>query len=117
MHGLKCWQMATCGFLTGKLELGQGIRTAIAQVAAEELNMPIESVEVILAETGRTPNEGYTVGSGSIEQSAMAVRYASAAARKKLLQLAANKLDNPVEQLSIEHGKVGKKSGSHTSYI
>jgi len=77
---------------TGKLELGQGIRTAIAQVAAEELNMPIESVEVVLAETGRTPDEGYTAGSGSIEGSTMAVRYASATARKILLQLAANKL-------------------------
>ncbi len=100
--------------LTGKLELGQGIRTAIAQVAAEELDMPMANVEVILAETGRTPDEGYTAGSGSIEQSAMAVRYASAAARKILLQLAANKLDTPIEQLSIENGKVGKKSGNHT---
>jgi CO/xanthine dehydrogenase Mo-binding subunit len=67
-----------------------------------------------LAETGRTPDEGYTAGSGSIEGSAMAVRYASAAAKKILLQLAANKLDTPVEQLSIENGKIGKKSGSHT---
>ena len=73
---------------TGKVELGQGIRTAIAQVAAEELDLAMENVEVVLAETGRTPNEGYTVGSGSIEQSAMSVRYASAAARKKLLELA-----------------------------
>ena len=92
---------------TGKVELGQGIRTAIAQVAAEELDLAMESVEVVLAETGRTPNEGYTVGSGSIEQSAMAVRYASAAAREKLLQLAARKLNVPTEQLSIDNGKVG----------
>src|SRR5215471_777473 len=99
---------------TGKLELGQGIRTAIAQVAAEELDMPMKNVEVILAETQRTPDEGYTAGSGSIEGSAMAVRYASAAARKILLQLAANKLDTPVEQLSIENGKIGKRSGSHS---
>jgi nicotinate dehydrogenase subunit B len=58
---------------TGKLELGQGIGTAIAQVAAEELDLDMNKVEVVLADTLRTPNEGYTVGSGSIEQSAMAV--------------------------------------------
>ena len=45
---------------TGKLELGQGIRTAIAQVAAEELDMEIKQVEVKLVETGVTPDEGYT---------------------------------------------------------
>ncbi len=97
---------------TGKLELGQGIRTAIAQVAAEELDLSMESVEVLLAETGRTPDEGYTAGSGSIEQSAMAVRYASAAARAKLLEMAARKLDVPAEQLNINNGKVGTKSGA-----
>jgi len=67
--------------LTGKLELGQGIRTAVAQVAAEELDMEMSQVEVVLAETGRTPNEGYTAGSGSIESSAMSIRTAAAAAR------------------------------------
>ena len=65
---------------TGKMELGQGIRTAIAQVAAEELDMNIAQVEIVLADTSRTPDEGYTAGSGSMEQSAMAVRYADAAA-------------------------------------
>ena len=68
---------------TGKIELGQGIRTAIAQVAAEELDIAIENTEVVVADTGRTPDEGYTAGSFSIEQSAMAVRYAAAAARRK----------------------------------
>ncbi|MGH7239692.1 MAG: molybdopterin cofactor-binding domain-containing protein, partial [Candidatus Saccharimonadales bacterium] len=53
--------------LTGKMELGQGIRTAIAQVAAEELNLKMGNVVVILAETGVTPDEGYTAGSASIE--------------------------------------------------
>src|SRR6185436_17512731 len=53
--------------LTGKIELGQGIRTAVAQVAAEELDMPMSLVEVVLADTGRTPDEGYTAGSASIE--------------------------------------------------
>lgn len=97
---------------TGKLELGQGIRTAIAQVAAEELFLPVSSVEVMLAETGRTPNEGYTAGSGSIEHSAMAVRYAAAAARQKLLELAAVKLRTPVDALHMANGKVSARSGN-----
>ena len=96
---------------TGKSELGQGIRTAIAQVAAEELDLEMENVEVILADTERTPNEGYTVGSGSIEQSAMAVRFASAAARMKLVQLASKKLNVPDEEIIITNGKVYTKNG------
>lgn len=91
---------------TGKAELGQGIRTAIAQVAAEELELQMDNVEVVLADTLRTPNEGYTVGSGSIEQSAMAVRYAAAAAKMKLLELASNKLKQPPQALTITNGKV-----------
>src|SRR5690349_12240516 len=85
---------------TGKLELGQGIGTAIAQVAAEELDLPIENIDIVLADTARTPDEGYTVGSGSIEQSAMAVRFAAAAARNKLLELASQQLNIPKDQLT-----------------
>ena len=95
---------------TGKAELGQGITTAIAQVAAEELETGIENIEVQLAETERTPDEGYTVGSGSIEQSAMAVRFASAAAKMKLVQLAAKKLNVPEHEIAITNGKVYTKA-------
>ncbi|MEO5997823.1 MAG: molybdopterin cofactor-binding domain-containing protein [Chitinophagaceae bacterium] len=94
---------------TGKLELGQGIRTAIAQVAAEELELEMASVEVVLAETGVTPNEGYTAGSGSIENSAMAVRNAAAAARQQLLELASVKLKTPAAQLIMFGGKISVK--------
>jgi CO/xanthine dehydrogenase Mo-binding subunit len=96
---------------TGKLELGQGISTAIAQVAAEELDLAMENVEIVLADTVRTPNEGYTVGSGSIEQSAMAVRFAAAAARHKLLELAAQQLNVPIDQLTMNAGKITINSG------
>lgn len=90
---------------TGKTELGQGITTAIAQVAAEELEMRMENIEVELAETECTPDEGYTVGSGSIEQSAMAVRFASAAAKMKLVQLAAKKLKVGDDEITISNGR------------
>lgn len=97
---------------TGKLELGQGIRTAIAQVAAEELDLDMAQVEVILADTLRTPDEGYTVGSGSIENSAMAVRYAAASARQQFLELASAKWGIPVASLTMANGKVTAKTGN-----
>lgn len=96
---------------TGKLELGQGIRTAIAQVAAEELDMDINLIEVHLAETGRTPDESYTAGSASIENSAMSVRYAAAAGREKLLALAAQKLNTNPDQLSLKEGVIIASNG------
>jgi CO/xanthine dehydrogenase Mo-binding subunit len=100
--------------LTGKMELGQGIRTALSQVAAEELDLEMQKVEVKLVETGRTPDEGYTVGSGSMEHSAMAVRYAAAAARGKLLQLAATKFGVPANQLDTYNGQIYTKNKTRT---
>jgi len=90
--------------LSGKVELGQGIRVAIQMVAAEELDMDLEKVEVHLAETGVTPNEGYTSGSASIKNSAMSVRYAAATARRELLKLASTKLNVPMESLTLFNG-------------
>ncbi|RYZ21671.1 MAG: xanthine dehydrogenase family protein molybdopterin-binding subunit, partial [Sphingobacteriales bacterium] len=102
---------------TGKMELGQGIRTAIAQVAAEELDMPIEKVDVTLAETGVTPDEGYTAGSGSIDNSAMSVRFAAAAAREKLIAMAALSLNTPASELSLKNGSViAGKTGKAISF-
>ncbi|RYZ49647.1 MAG: xanthine dehydrogenase family protein molybdopterin-binding subunit, partial [Sphingobacteriales bacterium] len=92
-------------------ELGQGIRTAIAQVAAEELDLHMNQVQVKLAETGVTPDEGYTAGSGSIENSAMSVRFAAAAARAKLLQLAAAKLQVNEKDLTMEAGTIRSQNG------
>jgi hypothetical protein len=89
---------------SGKVELGQGIRVAIQMVAAEELDMDLEKVEVHLAETGVTPNEGYTAGSASIKNSAMSVRYAAATARSELLKLASTKLKVPLESLTLNNG-------------
>ncbi len=94
---------------SGKVELGQGIRNAIRQVAAEELCMDLDRVEVVLAETGATPNEGYTAGSGSIQNSAMAVRYAAAAAREKLLELAAEQMEVPVTDLRLQNGHISSR--------
>ena len=91
---------------TGKLELGQGITTAVAQVAAEELNMDMAGIDVELAQTGYTPNEGYTSGSRSIETSAMSIRQAAASARELLLELAAAHFAVEKDSLSIENGRI-----------
>ncbi|RYY22359.1 MAG: xanthine dehydrogenase family protein molybdopterin-binding subunit [Chitinophagaceae bacterium] len=107
---INAWLQITSGgrlhVFTGKMELGQGIRTAIAQVAAEELDMRMDQVDVTLAETGVTPDEGYTAGSGSIDNSAMSVRYAAAAARQKLLALAAIALKTPEPKLTMSEGTI-----------
>ena len=97
---------------SGKVELGQGIRTAIRQVAAEELDMSLEMVEVHLAETGVTPDEGYTAGSNSVPNSAMSVRYAAATARQKLIEMASKKLNVPIESILFKDGKAKSRDGN-----
>lgn len=100
--------------LSGKVELGQGIRTAIQQMAAEELDMDLDKVQVHLAETGITPNEGYTGASASIQNSAMSVRYAAAKARQELLALASKKLNTTVEDLILYNGIVKSKQSKES---
>src|SRR5690242_826737 len=77
---------------TGKVELGQGVVTALAQIAAEELDVSLAQVSMVQADTGRTPNEGQTAGSQSIENSGTALRMAGAEVRAILLELAAKRL-------------------------
>lgn len=96
---------------TGKMELGQGIGIVIRQVAAEELNCDLDQVEVKHADTGETPNEGYTAGSGSVKASAMAVRYAAAAANQKIREIAAQKHAIAVEKLILKEGKIFNENG------
>src|SRR5262245_59338739 len=96
----------TVTVFTGKCELGQGILTALAQIAAEELDVAYERVEMVSADTGRTPNEGQTAGSLSVENSGTALRFACAEARSILLELAAAKLGVAVANLSVSDGTV-----------
>jgi len=91
---------------TGKAELGQGIKTALLQLAAEELVIAPERVSLVTADTERTADEGYTAGSHSMQDSGTAIRHAAAQARSILLGLAATRLALPVAQLSVENGVV-----------
>ena len=91
---------------SGKVELGTGVRTALAQIVAEELDVPFERVHMVMGDTDRTPNEGYTAGSMTISGSGTALRRASAEARHAMLQMAAERLDANVNELSIRDGLI-----------
>jgi CO/xanthine dehydrogenase Mo-binding subunit len=101
---------------TGKVELGQGILTALAQIAAEELDLPLARVSVISGDTGRTPNEGMTAGSQSVENSGTALRLAAAEVRAMLIELAAPKLAMSADSLSVADGVISAANGKTVSY-
>jgi CO/xanthine dehydrogenase Mo-binding subunit len=102
--------------LTGKVELGQGIKTALLQVVAEELDVPLAQLRLITADTARTANEGYTAGSHSMQDSGTALRNAAAQVREILITEAARRLRVPAGQLRVESGAVIAPSGARLSY-
>jgi len=101
---------------TGKAELGQGIKTAIVQLAAEELEVAPAHVHLITADTNLTPNEGYTAGSHSVQDSGVAVRHAAAQARELLIAAAARKLQLAPSQLTAKDGAVMTSDGRALKY-
>ena len=102
---------------TGKAELGQGIKTALLQVAAEELDLPPASVALVTVDTARTPDEGLTAGSHSMQDSGTAIRNASANVRMLLLQMAAERLQVEAGQLSTSgDGSILAPDGRSVSY-
>ena len=109
--GLNAWlAVATDGTVTlytGKVELGTGVSTALAQIVAEELDVRVDRVGVIQGDTERTPNQGYTVGSKTIQQGGPPIREAAANARRTLIGLAAARLNVAPEQLIVDDGVVG----------
>ncbi len=102
---------------TGKIELGQGITTAIKQIAAEELNCDLNLVEVVMADTVKTPNEGYTAGSGSVKGSAMAVKYAAAAGRQHLCAIAADHFGTTNDKVILRDGILKTTDGQNSIAI
>ncbi len=101
---------------TGKVELGQGILTALAQIAAEELDLPLSRVKMISGDTGQTPNEGQTAGSQSVENSGTALRMAGAEVRAILIDLAAKRLGVPADQLTLADGMIAAPDGRKVGY-
>jgi CO/xanthine dehydrogenase Mo-binding subunit len=102
----------TVTLLVGKVELGQGILTAVSQICADELDIDIKRVQVISGDTALVPNEGVTAGSFSMPYCATAVQFASAEVRSILLGLAAEKLKQPVANLTVQDGVIASTSQS-----
>ena len=100
----------------GKIEIGQGIVTALAQIAADELDIAVDRVRMMPVSTATSPNEGTTSGSLSVEQSGSAVRHAAAEARVIYLALAAQRLGVAADTLSIEDGTIVGPGNLPTSY-
>ena len=101
---------------TGKAELGQGFKTAFQQIAAEELDVPFETLKVVTADTRLTANEGYTSGSHSMQDSGTAIQNAAAQVRELLVAEAAKRLDVPAERLRTDNGAVVAPDGKRLSY-
>lgn len=101
---------------TGKVELGQGILSAIAQMAAEELDVDYDCIDIHPVDSSRSPNEGSTSGSRSIQEGGEAMRQACAEVRFLFAQVAAQQLKVDPRQLTVEHGVFRAPDGQGISY-
>jgi nicotinate dehydrogenase subunit B len=102
---------------SGKVDLGTGVRTALTQIVAEELDVPLARVSVIEGDTALTPDQGVSSGSLSIQNGGMQLRQAAATARRALLQEAASRLGATPDELTVADGRITAKStGKAVSY-
>src|SRR5580692_9910361 len=100
----------------GHVDLGTGIRTALGQIVAEELDVSFARVVVVLGDTLHVPNQGPTIASETIQITAVPLRNAAAQARQFLLARAAEWLEQSAESLTIEDGLVRGRDNRSVSY-
>jgi nicotinate dehydrogenase subunit B len=100
----------------GKVEIGQGIVTALAQIAADELDVDIGRVQMVRASTAASPNEGVTSGSLSVQQSGRAIRQTCAEIRQIFLGAASDRLGVGTDALNISDGTISGPGNIRTSY-
>src|SRR5438445_3460977 len=100
----------------GHVDLGTGIRTALGQIVAEELDVSFARVVVVLGDTSLVPNQGATIASETIQITAVPLRKAAAQARQFLIARAGERLELAVEDLIIEDGLVRGKDNRSVSY-
>lgn len=98
----------------GHVDLGTGIRTSLAQIVAEELDVPAERVEMVLGHSSVVPNQGPTIASATIQLSAVPLRCAAAQARRALLELAAAHFDVSIDALLCDNGSIGLRGTADT---
>ncbi len=106
----------TVTLVTGKVEIGQGILTALIQMTAEELDIDVSRIRLKAASTAFSPDEGITSGSRSIQESGLALRHAAAEARDLLLARAAQKLGVTLESLTVKDGVISARGGGSVTY-
>lgn len=112
---LRIAENGTVTGFTGKAELGQGANTSLAQLAAEELDVPLDSVTMVLGDTAVCPWDMGTFGSRTIKYFGPAFRQAAAEARGVLVQLAAEKLKVTADRLATKDGVVFEKGNPKNS--
>jgi CO/xanthine dehydrogenase Mo-binding subunit len=95
---------------TGKVEIGMGVETALSQIVAEELDVPIAHVRFVMGDTAHTPDQGGVGGSTSVSNGAKPLRNAAATARAVLVQAAAEKLGAPAGDLTVRDGVIFRKT-------
>ena len=103
---------------TGRIDMGTGIETAFGQIIADELDVPFESVKMVMGDTELTPDQGKSTASSNIGQGAPPLRIAAAEARRALLKMAADRFRVSVEDLDVADGivRVRKASSKRISY-
>src|SRR6266571_5923595 len=94
----------------GKMDMGHGLFVAIGQIVAEELDVPFKSVKVYMGDTANSVNQGGASGSTGIQFGGKQMRMAAAEARRVLVEMAAEKLALPADQLTVIDGVVQAKS-------
>ena len=103
---LAVWDDGSVSALNGHVDLGTGIQTALAQIVAEELDLTLACVKMVLGHTAAAPNQGATIASASIQIHAQPLRLAAAQARAWLLARASERLGAPVDALELRLGVV-----------
>jgi len=106
----------TVTLYTGKVEIGQGILTAVMQMTAEELDINVSRIRLKAASTAFSPDEGITSGSRSIQESGLALRHVAAETRDLLLTRAAQKLGVTLESLTVADGVISARGGGSVTY-
>lgn len=101
----------TVTLYTGKVDLGQGLRIAMRQIAGEELGIGVDMIKYVEGDTALTPDQGRTSGSNGIQRGGMQIRQAAATARAALIELAAQRLNVKGDDLVASNGEVRPKSG------
>ncbi|UVH57224.1 molybdopterin-dependent oxidoreductase [Variovorax paradoxus] len=115
---LAVWDDGSASALNGHVDLGTGIQTALGQIVAEELDLGMPCVRVMLGDTARAPNQGATIASASIQIHAQPMRLAAAQARAWLLARAAERLGVAVDALQVRNGvvRITEAPDRHVSY-